>query len=179
MASLLNDVAPAEAAAAQAAARASAAVPPPTQTVTLTPPNLDTLAGLDILIVDDEPQVGRVMVHAVEAWGCSSRLALSAAAFRAAYDEAAPNAVILDLSLPSGDGIEILRFLAERQAKAAVIIVSGCDARVVEAAGRLGGALGLRIAATLAKPAPVSELAAALAAAAAPPSPGSAHDLCL
>lgn len=170
MVSLLNDRAPAPATAAAPAASAAAAGLAPAAL----PP-----AGLDILIADDEPQVGRVIAHSVEAWGSGARLALSAAAFRTAFDDAAPDIVILDLSLPAGDGIELLRFLAEREARCAIVIVSGCDSRVVEAAGRLGCALGLRIAATLPKPVAAAALAAALAAAAGPAAQGGSSDLCL
>lgn len=133
-----------------------------------------------ILVVDDEPRVARVIAHAAEACGCQAARAGSAAAFRALYDRDRPDVVLLDLSLPGGDGIELLRFLAERRAKCAIIIVSGFDGRVVEAAVRFGTALGLRMAGALTKPVTVRELEGALAAAASAMAvPGGGRDLCL
>lgn len=115
-----------------------------------------------MLIVDDEPLVGRMMVHAAMECGYDASLSISAAAFRERYDAECPEVVLMDLSLPGSDGIELLRFLAERETKALILIVSGFDRRVVEAAMRLGRALGLRMAGPLAKPLLVRDLAAAL-----------------
>ena len=135
--------------------------------------------GMHILIVDDEPQVGRAIAHAAEACGCAASLAISAAAFRAEYEREPPDAVLLDLSLPGSDGVELLRFLAEREAKSIVLIVSGFDGRVVEAAVRLGSALGLNMAGYLTKPLTVRQLGDALAAAAAgAAAAGETHELC-
>lgn len=140
------------------------------------PPRL----GRKILVVDDEPRVGRVIAHAAEACGCTAALAISAPAFRVRYELDPPDAVLLDLSLPGGDGIELLRFLAQRDSKAAILIVSGFDVRVVEAAVRLGTALGLNMAGSLTKPVTVRQLGDALAAAfGATMATGDGHELCL
>jgi|GEM_PF-1218692 len=119
--------------------------------------------ALKVLIVDDEPGVGRTIAHGVEACGGEAALAISAAAFRAAFENEAPDVVLLDLSLPGGDGIELLRYLAVQEARPLILIVSGFDGRVVEAAVRLGVALGLRMGGALAKPLTVGELRDALA----------------
>jgi len=115
-----------------------------------------------VLVVDDEPRVGRALAYAAEACGFEAALAISADTFRAQYERASPDVVLLDLSLPGGDGIELLRFLAERRSSATIFIVSGCDGRVVEAAARFGAALGLRIGGSLTKPITVAQLADAL-----------------
>lgn len=136
--------------------------------------------GRKILVVDDEPRVGRVIAHAAEACGCTAALAISAPAFRARYELETPDAVLLDLSLPGCDGVELLRFLAERESKAAILIVSGFDGRVIEAAVRLGTALGLNMAGSLTKPVTVRQLGDALAAAfGTEPTTGDGHELCL
>lgn len=136
------------------------------------------LAALRVLVVDDEPQVGRTMAYAAEACGCSAALALSAESFRGQYERVAPQVVLLDLSLPGGDGIELLRTLAELRSQSLVMIVSGFDGRVIEAAMRLGIALGLRMGPCLAKPFTTHQLAAALAEGVAA-RPENDHDLCL
>jgi DNA-binding response OmpR family regulator len=115
-----------------------------------------------LLLVDDEPTVGRMLFHAAEECGYHAVLATSAAGFRSQYEVEDPAVILLDLSLPGGDGIELLRFLAEANCTALILIVSGFDRRVIEAATRLGHALGLRMGRCLEKPVRVHELAAAL-----------------
>lgn len=131
-----------------------------------------------LLIVDDEPIVARFMAHAAQECGWDAAVAISGAAFRTQYDAEPPDAVLLDLSLPGSDGIELLKFLDGRKAKALILIVSGFDPRVLEAAMRLGRAMGLNMGRCLSKPLLVSELAEALAA--APAAGGGNEDvLCL
>ena len=98
-----------------------------------------------LLVVDDEPLVGRAISHAAEACGFEAALAISAEAFREQYASEEPDVVLLDLSLPGGDGVELLRVLAEQGSRSLILIVSGFDARVVAAAMRLGSAMGLRM----------------------------------
>jgi len=134
---------------------------------------------LRVLVVDDEPGVGRTIAHGVEACGFDASLAISAAAFRSAFESDPPDVVLLDLSLPGGDGIELLRYLAEQEARPLILIVSGFDTRVVEAAVRLGVALGLRMGGALAKPLTVGQLRDALSG--APESAAAekhSHELC-
>jgi DNA-binding response OmpR family regulator len=115
-----------------------------------------------LLLVDDEPTVGRMLFHAAEECGYRAIFASNAAAFRCQYEAENPAVLLLDLSLPGGDGIELLRFLAERNCRSPILIVSGHDRRVVESAKRLGVALGLRMGGCLTKPVRVHELAQAL-----------------
>lgn len=70
--------------------------------------------------------------------------------------------IVLDLSLPDTDGIELLRFLGTTKCRAQILIISGFDSRVLETAGRLGSALGLRIAGTLTKPIRIADLRTAI-----------------
>jgi DNA-binding response OmpR family regulator len=117
-----------------------------------------------LLVVDDEPLVGRMLSHAASECGFEPALAADMAGFRREYEAATPEVVLLDLSLRGGDGVELMRFLAEKKSKALVLIVSGFDQRVVEAAERLGKALGLRVGGCLTKPIFVKELADAIEA---------------
>jgi DNA-binding response OmpR family regulator len=121
-----------------------------------------TSEGRKLLLVDDEPTVGRMMCHAAQECGYDAAAAMTAASFRRHHEEDAPDIVLLDLSLPGGDGIELLRFLAEKKSKAIILIVSGFDRRVLEAARRLGEALGLRMGGCLTKPVFVNQLGEAI-----------------
>jgi DNA-binding response OmpR family regulator len=117
-----------------------------------------------LLLVDDEPLVGRMLSHAARECGFDPAVAGDMMSFRREYEAAEPEVVLLDLSLKGGDGIELMRFLAEKKSRALVLIVSGFDQRVIESAERLGKALGLRIGGCLAKPIFVKELADAIEA---------------
>ena len=117
-----------------------------------------------LLLVDDEPSVGRMLSHAAEQCGYQAAIAINAASFCSQYQAAEPEVVLLDLSLASGDGVELLRFLAAKESRALILIVSGFDRRVVEAADRLGRALGLRMGGCLTKPILVKELGDAIKA---------------
>jgi DNA-binding response OmpR family regulator len=130
------------------------------------PPARPPLPGRPrLLVVDDEPLIGRFMAHAADECGCEAIVAISAASFRSHYEAEPPDLVLLDLSLPGGDGIELLRYLAQRRSEAIVLIASGFDRRVVESARRLGEALGLRMGDCLNKPVRVAELDAAIGSA--------------
>jgi CheY-like chemotaxis protein len=72
--------------------------------------------------------------------------------FRDTFIADPPNIVALDLGMPGMDGVELLRFLAEQEYRAPVLIVSGFDRRVLESAFRLGEALGLNMAGPVEKP---------------------------
>jgi DNA-binding response OmpR family regulator len=118
-----------------------------------------------MLLIDDEPTVARFLGHAGEELGYEARITINAASFRSAYEAEEPDVVAVDLAMPGGDGIELLRYLAERRSAATVLIVSGFDGRVLDAAMRLGKALGLRMAGPLHKPMRVDEMIAAIRAA--------------
>jgi FixJ family two-component response regulator len=68
----------------------------------------------------------------------------------------------MDLALPRSDGVELLRFLAEDKCEALVVLISGFDERVLEAAMRLGLSMGLRMSRPLTKPVRLQELTDAI-----------------
>jgi DNA-binding response OmpR family regulator len=115
-----------------------------------------------LLLIDDEPLVGRFIAHAAEECGYEAIVTISAESFRARYAAACPDVVAVDLALPGCDGVELLRFLAEQKCRARVLIISGFDPRVLESALHLGEAMGLDMAGPLAKPLRLQALADAL-----------------
>ena len=117
-----------------------------------------------LLIVDDDAMVGRIIGHAAEDCGYRAVRTTSLQGFGRAFETAPPQAVAVDLCVPGRDGIEIIRFLADRDFRGLVLIISGLDRRVVEAALRLGRALGLSMAEPIAKPFRLAELAERLGA---------------
>ncbi len=116
-----------------------------------------------LLIVDDEPAVGNFIGKVAEGCGYAVTCTTSATEFMDQVVLEEPAVIIMDLSMPGVDGVELLRFLATSKCKAKILIISGFDARVLETSGRLGSAMGLQIAGTINKPVRVSELRSAIA----------------
>jgi DNA-binding response OmpR family regulator len=115
-----------------------------------------------LLLIDDELSVARFIAHAAEECGYEAIITVSAESFRSQYLACDPDVVVLDLALPRSDGVELLRFLAEEKCRALVLPISGFDQRVLEAAMRLGTALGLRMTGPLQKPVRLQQLIEAM-----------------
>ena len=122
------------------------------------------MSSLTLLLIDDEPAFGQFVQDAAALCGYETTVTLSADAFQARFRACAPSVVALDLGMPKGDGIEILRFLADENCTAPILIMSGFDDRVLDSSKRLGQALGLTIAGALSKPIRLAEIIAALQA---------------
>ena len=117
-----------------------------------------------LLLIDDDSMVGRLLAHAAEECGYEAVRTLTIASFRRAFNQGRPDVVAVDLCVPGYDGIEILRFLAAERFDGLVLIVSGLDHRILDAALRVGMAMGLTMAEPLAKPFRVEDLARRLGA---------------
>jgi two-component system response regulator FixJ len=74
--------------------------------------------------------------------------------------------LLLDLSLPDIDGFELMEKLAARGVTMPVVLMSGHDLAVLNAAQMYGSGLGLNMRSTLTKPFTREELMAALGASA-------------
>jgi len=112
-----------------------------------------------LLLIEDDSMVGRFIAHAGEECGYRAIRTMRFERFASAFAERAPDAIAVDLCVPGADGVEVIRFLAAKQFKGPVLIISGLDPRVVASAMRLGQALGLAMAEPLHKPFRVDELA--------------------
>lgn len=115
-----------------------------------------------LLLIDDEPQLAAFVASAAKMSGFEPVETSRNEDFRARFDDEKPRMVALDLGMPGMDGVELLRFLAEREYDGPVLIISGFDRRVLESAFRLGGALGLNMVGPLEKPARLEALEAIL-----------------
>ena len=105
-----------------------------------------------LLLIDDEPALAEFLATAAEESGFEPVITEQDQEFREAFLAQTPDMVALDLGMPGMDGVELIRFLADQNYSAPVLIVSGFDRRVLESAFRLGEALGLTMVGPVEKP---------------------------
>jgi DNA-binding response OmpR family regulator len=77
-----------------------------------------------ILVVDDEPEVRKLMEHFLTTKGYEVRAAENGRVGLAALDTFTPDLVLLDMHMPEMDGAETLRGLARRSPGLPVIMVT-------------------------------------------------------
>lgn len=116
-----------------------------------------------LLILDDDPLVGQLLLAGARAAGCEARLCSDVAAFLAALEAWAPSHLSVDLNLPETNGIEVLRRVAQAGCRARVIICSGAGRAELDEALAQARALALPTAGVLPKPFTLATLRALLA----------------
>ena len=77
-----------------------------------------------VLVVDDEPTVRWSLAEALRGWGYAPVEAATAAEGLAAFEAEQPVAVLQDISLPDGSGLDMLREIKRRQPQAVVIMIT-------------------------------------------------------
>ena len=105
-----------------------------------------------LLLIDDEPALAEFLAQAARDSGFDPVITEQDQEFRDSFLAERPDMVALDLGMPGMDGVELIRFLADQDYNAPVLIVSGFDRRVLESAFRLGEALGLSMKGPVEKP---------------------------
>jgi two-component system, NtrC family, response regulator AtoC len=77
-----------------------------------------------ILVVDDEPTIRWTLAEALRGWGYEPVEAGTAASAAAVFDAESPTAVLLDVNLPDGSGLDVLTEIKRRQPQAVVIMIT-------------------------------------------------------
>ncbi len=77
-----------------------------------------------ILVVDDEKMIRWTLGEALRGWGYEPVQAETASAGLAAFEADQPTAILLDINLPDGSGLEVLRQIRRRQKDAVVIMIT-------------------------------------------------------
>jgi len=124
-----------------------------------------------LLMVDDDPAMGDLVRHIAERLGYDVETWTEAGGFKAAVEARDADVIILDLTMPDTDGIELIKHLAGRRSRARIFIMSGFDAGIRRMAYDLGKANQLAMAGIIPKPVRAAELRAMLM----PPEHGAAE----
>jgi two-component system, NtrC family, response regulator AtoC len=77
-----------------------------------------------ILVVDDEKLIRWSLSEALRGWGFEPIEAETVSAALAAFEADTPAAVLLDINLPDGSGLDVLRKIRHRQQDAVVIMIT-------------------------------------------------------
>lgn len=78
-----------------------------------------------ILFVDDEPLIRWTLKEALRGWGYEPIEAQTAAEALELFVQTQPAAVLLDINLPDGSGLELLREFKQRKPQTVIIMISG------------------------------------------------------
>jgi len=117
-----------------------------------------------LLVIDDDDKMCDLVVSVASELGFETDKATTFKAFKTLCREFHPHVIVMDLSMPEGDGIELLRFLSAERNQASIILMSGVDQKVLHTARRLGAEQGLNMIGALSKPFQVEELEGLLTA---------------
>src|SRR3954451_11208953 len=83
------------------------------------------MASKRVLIVDDEENIGRSLRMILEREGYAVNVCSSVAEFRRHSDAHRADAYLLDMKLPDGSGIDLLKVVKQNGAPAPAVMISG------------------------------------------------------
>jgi two-component system response regulator AtoC len=78
-----------------------------------------------ILVVDDDEAIRWVLREALQSWGFAAAEAGTVAGAMAQLNAELPTAVLLDIDLPDGSGLDVLREIKREHEDAIVIMITG------------------------------------------------------
>lgn len=110
--------------------------------------------ALSVLIIDDESFMLKILRHILRQLGISAVTAVESGedALRLFDAGDVPELILLDINMPSIDGVEFIRSLATVDYKGSLILVSGETERALEAVKKLAQARGINVLGYLQKP---------------------------
>jgi len=92
-----------------------------------------------VLLIDDEPSIGRSLRRALEDEGFQVEVAITGAAGLAALEAVRPEIVLLDLKLPDASGLDLLERIRQLETAAQVIVITAFgDTKAAVRAMKLG-----------------------------------------
>ncbi len=89
-----------------------------------------------LVVIDDEADLGSLVCDVAEQSGFGVSQFISSRQFMEQYNGCV-DVIVLDLMMPDIDGIEVIRFLSQKQCPAQIILMSGFDSTVLLNLNRL------------------------------------------
>lgn len=117
-----------------------------------------------LLILDDDPEFTVFVGTVAKASGYEVLEITDSTKFESALTSWSPSHLMVDLQMPTIDGLEALQILARRQSAAKVVLCSAAAREFMEAVDRLGKRYGLNMSGMFEKPLRVTDLKALLEA---------------
>jgi EAL domain-containing protein (putative c-di-GMP-specific phosphodiesterase class I)/CheY-like chemotaxis protein len=111
-----------------------------------------------LAIIDDEAEICDFIGRVAGECGFDVFTTTSSSMFMSRVQEIAFDVVILDLHMPGIDGIELLRELAAQGSRAQILLASGVDSKIMDAAVRVGRERSLDMGGFIHKPIRLQEL---------------------
>jgi two-component system response regulator QseB len=93
-----------------------------------------------VLIVEDDPMIGRALVSGLAGSGCAADWVQDGVAAEVALTHGTYDLALLDLALPRKDGLEVLRMLRRAKVELPVLVISARDSPAERIAGLDSGA---------------------------------------
>ncbi len=116
-----------------------------------------------LVVLDDDPLVCDLVAAIAELSSFKSATATTIEAFNQRMAEwESPDVVVLDLNLGAADGVSVLHQLQEISCKSSILLLTGCDERVMQSAVAFGRSLGLNMLPPLSKPFDPTQMQSAL-----------------
>ena len=93
-----------------------------------------------VMVVEDDPSIGDLVREALDTAGYRAELFINGASATSAFDNLAPDLVLLDAGLPDIDGFTLRRLYRSRRADLPIIMVTARDADIDIVVGLDAGA---------------------------------------
>src|ERR1041384_5241938 len=77
-----------------------------------------------ILVVDDEKMIRWSLTEALRGWGFDPVEAATATTALSSFEAESPAAVLLDINLPDGSGLDVLRKMRQREPEAVIVMIT-------------------------------------------------------
>jgi EAL domain-containing protein (putative c-di-GMP-specific phosphodiesterase class I) len=106
----------------------------------------------ECVVIDDDPDICRLIAHVLSGIGVSSVELRSAGALEHTLASTCPTIIFMDVALSRSDAIDGIRILEQTSFKGAVQLISGKDPSLVDAIKAIGERHGLRMLDPMRKP---------------------------
>ena len=114
-----------------------------------------------LMVIDDDELFCELAAAGGQDLGFRVRQCSAPNAIAQNCEDFQPAVIVLDLFMPWVDGIEVLRYLADRHSTSSIVLISANDP-TLDRAALLAQGLGLNVLAQLCKPFTLDDLGAAL-----------------